>query len=201
MIIVDGTPSKKDLHSFANLEDVLTDLMQEEKMENRVVTDVLVDNEVFSEIYPHQAEDIACNDISSVEVRSMPLGEMAVSMTGELGKVARMMAHGATQVARMLRNAEDTDALELFQDLLDVTRDFMGMISDLRQRYADGQLQDFADVVEKFSDLLSEMGDVMENEDWVLLADLLEYEFVPQCEQWQGMCQVLLAQVRHNLAQ
>ena len=35
------------------------------------------------------------------------------------------------------------------------------------------------------------MSDVLENEDWILLADLLEYEFMPQCEEWQAFSERL----------
>ncbi len=201
MIIVDGARSEKNISAFANLEEILKDVMQDEKMENRVVTDVLVNNEAFSEIYPHQAEDIDSSDITSVEVRSMPISEMAVEMSAEMGKVAQMMEHGARQVSRLFRQAADTDALELFQDLLDVTRDFMNLLSELRNRYAVSGLGDFAEKTEKFSALLSEMGDVLENEDWILLADLLEYEFIPQCEDWRTISENLHVQVSGLLAQ
>ena len=134
MIIVDGCKSDKEISNFANLEEVLTTLMDDEKMDDRVVTDVFVNNESFSEIYPHQAEDVSCDTITSVEVRSVPAAELAVDMSAEMGKVARMMGSGALNVARLFREASDTDALELFQDLLDVTRDFMGMLGVLRER-------------------------------------------------------------------
>ena len=201
MIIIDGAQSEKNITAFANLEELLKDVMQEDNMVNRVVTDVLVNNEAFSEIYPHQAEDIACSDISSIEVRSVPVAEMAVEMSAEMGKVAQMMGHGAREVARLFRAASDTDALELFQDLLDVTRDFMGMLGELRARYTNGTLPDFAEKTEKFSNMLSEMGDVLENEDWILLADLLEYEFIPQCNDWRDTSTVLHKQVVEHMAQ
>lgn len=200
MIIVDGVQSKKSITDFANLEEILKDIMQDKTMENRVVTDVLVNNEAFSEIYPHQAEDIESATITSVEVRSMPLGEMAVEMSAEMGKVAKMMEHGAREVSRLLREASDTDALELFQDLLDVTRDFMGLLGELRNRYSTANLPNFAEKTEKFSNLLSEMSDVLENEDWILLADLLEYEFLPLCEDWRQISESLHAQVSGRTA-
>ncbi|MBO4301712.1 MAG: hypothetical protein J5861_08945 [Desulfovibrio sp.] len=200
MIIVDGNRTEKNIAAFANLEEILKDVMQDETMENRIVTDVLVNNEAFSEIYPHQAEDIESSNITSVEVRSMPVSEMAVEMSAEMGKVANMMEHGARQVSRLFRQAADTDALELFQDLLDVTRDFMGMLGELRNRYATGSLENFTEKTEEFSNLLSEMGDVLENEDWVLLADLLEYEFVPLCEDWHEISENLHLQVSGLLA-
>ena len=201
MIIIDGAQSEKSITAFANLEELLKDVMQEDMMVNRVVTDVLVNNEAFSEIYPHQAEDIDCSDISSIEVRSVPVAEMAVEMSAEMGKVAQMMGHGAREVARLFRAASDTDALELFQDLLDVTRDFMGMLGELRSRYTNGAALDFAQKTEKFSNMLSEMGDVLENEDWILLADLLEYEFIPLCNDWYESSEILHKQVVEHMAQ
>ena len=71
MIIIDGSQSEKSISAFANLEELLKDVMLDDQMTNRVVTDVLVNNEAFSEIYPHQAEDIACSEISSIEVLSL----------------------------------------------------------------------------------------------------------------------------------
>lgn len=201
MIIIDGTECEKNISAFANLEELLKDVMQDDKMTDRVVTDVFVNNESFSEIYPHQAEDIACDEISSIEVRSVPMAEMAVDMSAEMGKVAQMMAQGARQVARLFREASDTDALELFQDLLDVTRDFMGMLGELRAHCTNHGLPDFVEKTEKFSSLLSEMGDVLENEDWILLADLLEYEFIPQCDDWRATSEDLHRQVVEHMAQ
>ena len=201
MIIIDGAQSEKSITAFANLEELLKDVIQDDKMVDRVVTDVLVNNEAFSEIYPHQAEDIACTDISSIEVRSVPVAEMAVEMSAEMGKVAQMMGHGAREVARLFRAASDTDALELFQDLLDVTRDFMGMLGELRARYTNGAVPDFDQKTEKFSNMLSEMGDVLENEDWILLADLLEYEFLPVCNEWGQVSEHLRDQIVRRVAQ
>ena len=201
MIIVDGNKSSKTIATFDNLEQVLTTLMQEESMEGRVITDVLVNNEAFSEIYPHQAEDIACDSISSLEIRSVPSSEMAVDIAGEMDKVARMMGHGAREVSRLFRESSDTDALELFQDLLDVTRDFMNMLGDLRQRYADEEAPEFSEKTEKLSNLLSEMSDALENEDWILLADLLEYEFLPICTDWGQVSERLREKIIKRVAQ
>ena len=201
MIIVDGCKSEKEISNFANLEEVLVDVMDDSKMEGRIVTDVLVNNESFSEIYPHQAEDMSCDSISSVEVRSVPANQMAKDMSAELGKVAMMMVGGAKNVARLFREAADTDALELLQDLLDVTRDFMATAGVLRARYADNLEAEFTVKVEKLGDLLSEMSDVLENEDWILLADLLEYEFIPLCEDWKNLSDKLHLTISAVVAQ
>lgn len=201
MIIIDGCRSEKEISNFANLEEVLADVMADECMDNRVVTDVLVNNENFSEIYPHQAEDMTCDGIESIEVRSVSSQQMSKDISGEMGKVAQLMASGARNVARLFREAADTDALELLQDLLDVTRDFMGMYGVLRARCFGTADPEFSTKADKLGDLLAEMSDVLENEDWILLADLLEYEFLPLCEDWKVLAERLHDEISSAVAQ
>ena len=195
MILIDGHQTGLNVSNFENLEDLLVKVMEEDYLENRVVTDVLVNNEAFSEIYPHQAEDIAVSDISSVEIRTVPVQEMAVNITRELYKVVRLMNEGAKHVAELFRQADDAEALELYQDLLDVTRDFLGMIGVLRDEFSLANHTAFNDTVLEFTDIFSEMVEVMENEDWILLADLIEYEFLPTTEKWKKV----IAQLRDDI--
>lgn len=187
MIIIDGRESGLKISSFANLEELLTAIMQEESMAGRVITDILVNNENFSEIYPHHAEDIGTDTINSLEVRSVEATKMAVDVAAELDKVSRMMENGARNCARLFRDSKDSEALELLQDLLDVTRDFMGTLSHLKDQYLGGADEEFIRKTESLSNLITEMSEVLENEDWILLADLLEFEFVPQCEEWRNV--------------
>ncbi len=201
MIIIDGRQTEMQVANFSNLEEILVNLLENSNLENRVVTDVIVNKEQFSEIYPHQAEDIDSDSIESVEVRSMPVGEMAVSISLEMYKVTQMLSSGAKEVARLFRQADDAEALELFQDLLDVTRDFMGMINALRTEFSLEKSNDFTASTEKLTSLLAEMGEVLENEDWVLLADLLEYEFIPVCDDWTKVIQILREDIRQIVQQ
>ena len=118
MIVIDGRTCDKSVSDFANLEEILKMILNSEEMKDRVITDVLVNGEAFSEIYPHQAEDMDSGSFSSVEVRSVPAGQMALSISAEMEKVATMMAGASREVARLFRDAADSEALDLFQRLL-----------------------------------------------------------------------------------
>ena len=170
--------------------------MQEENyLEDRIVTDVLVNKEPFSEIYPHQAEDVESSEIESVEIVSMPTHEMAVNITRELYKVVTLMDHGARRVAELFRKADDNEALEVYQDLMDVTRDFLGMVGVLRGEFSLKHTPHFNEATEELSSLFTEMLEVIENEDWILLADLLEFEFIPTVDRWKK----IVAQLREDI--
>ncbi|RQD64691.1 MAG: hypothetical protein D5R98_04115 [Desulfonatronovibrio sp. MSAO_Bac4] len=197
MIVIDGKTTDLSVKNFSNLEDLLTNVMEEDTMNQRIVTDVLVDDEAFSEIYPHQSEDIETNDFNKVEIVTMDTTDMAINITRELYKVTTLMTKSATQIAEYFRQADDAEALDMYQDLLEVTRDFLTMVGTLKTEF---RLKDSARMekaVERFSELFSEMIEVQENEDWVLLSDLLEYEFLPLVENWKK----IVAEVREGLRQ
>lgn len=185
MIIIDGNNTDLHIENFANLEEILVRASGDTRLENRVVTDVFLNDKAFSELYPHQAGDIASDAINSVEIRSVPLGEMALNITRELFKVAQIMENGARKVSLLLRESNTEEGIELFQDLLDVTRDFMSMVGVLRSEFGVSGDKTFAGNVEHISNLLGEMTENLENEDWILLADLLEFELIPACENWK----------------
>ena len=187
MIIIDGRPMDMNMAAFSNLEEILVQVIKDDYLEKRVVTDVLLNKEPFNEIYPHQAEDIEVSEIDSLEIQTVPLNEMAGNVAEELHKVLHIMSEGSRQIAQLFRQADDAEALEMLQDLLEVTREFLGMVGLLRYEYTSPGTDSISDRIETISSLLGEMIEVLENEDWILLADLLEYEFLPTVKDWEGV--------------
>jgi hypothetical protein len=195
MIVIDGQESCLDVSHFGNLEELLVKVMEGGTLDNRIVTDVRVNGENFTELYPHQAEDISSAELSRVEIDTVPVAEMAVSMAGELPKVVALMSEGGRRVADLFRQADDAGALELYQDLLDVTRDFLAMVGVLRDGFGLRDDTGFGRAAEEFSSLFSEMLEVLEREDWILLSDLMEYEFLPAVERWKGVADQLRQEI------
>ncbi|CAK7042585.1 MAG: hypothetical protein DELT_02890 [Desulfovibrio sp.] len=189
MIVIDGRQSSMDIGTFANLEELLVKVMEEEVIDGHIVTDVYVNQEAFSEIYPHHAEDIEADEIQSVELRTVSVDEMAGDVTQELFTVIKILQNGAKSVASSLRQADIADGLELLQDLLDVTRNFLGTIGVLHQRFPHQDEAPMHDSTVNLDRLLTEMSEVMNDQDWLLLADLLEYEFLPACNDWDKVLQ------------
>lgn len=201
MIIIDGQRSPLEVHQFENLEQIIEKIMEDRRMHSRIVTDVLVNDEAFSEIYPHQAEDMEASYIKRVEIVSVPASEMAQDITRELYKVVTLMGKAGRQVADLFRQADDDQALELYGDLLDVNRDFLNMVGVLRSEYAADTSEEFEAALSDLSSLFSELIEIQENEDWILLADLLEYEYLPVVEKTKNMVARLRDSVRTTIRQ
>jgi len=195
MIVIDGRSSTMELGNFANLEEVLVKVMEDEVVPGHIVTDVLVNQEAFTEIYPHHAEDIEIDDVQSVEVRTVSMNEMAAEVSKELFTVIRIMQNGAKGVSGHLRQGDVAEGLELLQDLLDVTRHFLATIAVLHQRFPLDNVAVLEDASAVLDKMLSEMCDVMGEQDWLLLADQLEYEFMPSCDEWEQVIGGLAADI------
>ena len=151
------------------------------------VTDVLLDGELFSEIYPHQAEDVDLSGIERIEIKSVSTQQMSEDIIVELSKVIQLMHKGSTLVAELFRQAEDAEALEVYQDLLDVTRQFIAMITLVQEQVTLPNSADFKTSTDDIIELFSEMTEVLANEDWMLMADLLEYEYPIIINKWERM--------------
>ncbi|ADU63051.1 MAG: hypothetical protein KUA35_04995 [Pseudodesulfovibrio sp.] len=196
MIVIDGKQYDIGAVNFQNLEQVFNKVVEDGHLEDRIVTDVLLNNEPFTEIYPHQSEDIEMSEVQSLEIVTMSAGEMAVEVTLELYKVVNIMAEGGKRVAQLFRQADDSEALDTYQDLLDVIRNFLRTIGVLRDEYSLKDNAQYTKAAENLNELFTEMSSVLENEDWILLADLLEYEFLPAVEKWKSVIKNLRDDIR-----
>ncbi len=197
MILIDGQKSDLVIQDYENLEQIITEVVENGHVSERVVTDVLLNSEPFSEIYPHQAEDIEANEISKLEIMTVPVQQMAGDIVNELYKVVKLMASGGREVATLFRQADDAEALETYQDLLDVTRSFITMIGVIREEFSMQNHPSFQAASQELSSLFSEMTEVLTNEDWILLADLLEYEFQPAVAKWEKVIDQLHSDVEN----
>jgi len=195
MIIIDGRQSSMEIGTFANLEEILVKVMEDEVVSDHVVTDVFVNQEAFSEIYPHHAEDVEIDEIQSVEVRTMSMNGMANEVTKELFTVIKIMQSGSKGVANFFRQGDTAEGLEVLQDLLDVTRNFLNTVTVIHQRFPVQDIALYQKIATSLETLLIEMCDVMGEQDWLLLADLLEYEFSPACEEWEEIVNIFAQDV------
>ena len=196
MIIIDGKQYDIGPQNFENLEQVFNKVVEDGHLEDRIVTDVKVNDQPFTEIYPHQAEDIAMSEVDSIEIVTMTTDDMAIEITLELYKVVNLMSEGGKHVAELFRQADDAEALETYQDLIDVIRNFLNMIGVLRDEYSLKDHKEYLSSAEELNTLFMEMSNVLENEDWILLADLIDYEFLPAVEKWKKVIKQLRDDIR-----
>lgn len=184
MIYINGQKSELELNQFANFEEVINAANKCCNDENEIITEVHLNNELFQELYPHQAEDIDINEIEKVEITSVKYVEMASQIVSELYKVTSSMRLAATQASEFLRRGDDADAFATINNMTDVIRNFLNMIFCFQSDFNAPVTNEYMALAEKYNQILMEVNEAMENEDWILVADLLEFEVAPLCSEW-----------------
>lgn len=184
MIYINGQKSELELNQFANFEEVINAANKCCSDENEIITEVHLNNELFQELYPHQAEDIDIDEIEKVEITSVKYVEMASQIVSELFKVTASMRLAAAQASESLRRGDDADAFQTINNMTDVIREFLKMIFCFQSDFNAPITDEYVSLAERYNQILMEVNDAMESEDWILVADLLEFEVAPLCSEW-----------------
>ncbi len=184
MIYINGKVCEWNMNQFNNLEEIIVASFNSVANDNQIITNVILNDEPFSEIYPHQAEDVSVSNIEKLEFFSVDLNHMAESVVEELFKVTKSMSLACTTASTYFRRGDEAEALDMLQDLIEVQRSFLNMVGTLRTDFNIPESDEVNELTNRFSELLSEVINVMDYEDWVLLADFLEFEVAPICNEW-----------------
>jgi hypothetical protein len=111
----------------------------------------------------------------------------------EAAEACTALAGFILQSADHLRSGEIRKGNELLSKVLDDFSLLVSFLEDVRRSspLAEGQRNDSIDALDQESremaDLLNMAVGAQENEDWVYLADILEYEFSQKLGAWDGL--------------
>lgn len=166
------------------------------------------------------ADDVQARDLIMQRVRpltgKLKQAQAALSLAGNAGKVRQRQLREQVarfvgelpvlnaefrQTATLLQTGEELRGLQSFQEAVTKLQDLIAVLQDVQrlsgldfnaERVDDKPL---AHWVQDFLDTLKQVVDTFGNRDFVLLADLLEYEMVPRLERWQRVLQQVQTQL------
>lgn len=196
-ILVDHERVEFEPSKARNLEEVIIKLMADKIQANNVITAVRLNGEFYSEKVPHDASKVPIRDIRTLEIETMSLEEVAWHFLIQSARQLDLLKENAKQVSELFRVADQSEANEQYAAFLESLRLFIQMLNEVQAilnldfapiAYKDGTIET---KVEALLNLIDRMHKVQEEEDWVMLADLLEYELVPLLEEWKSILSLL----------
>jgi len=202
-ILVDQKKVEFDGSQVCNLEEMLVKIMSEHIHSGNVIASVKVNGIAYSEKNPHDAANVLLKEIQSLEIDTMTLEEIAWHFLIKGGEQLNLLIEHVKRVSELFRIADENEANEQYAHLLESLRLFMKMVSEVRGilniefsaiSYQDEPIEIR---IQRLSDLLGQMIQVQEGEDWVMLADLLEYELTPLLSEWKSIL-ILLKERKGN---
>jgi hypothetical protein len=198
-VLVDQRKVQLETSTVRNLEEVLFKLMADEIKKENIITAVIVNGQIYSEKVPHDASRVPIQDIRTLEIQTMSTEEVAWHFLIQSAKQIDRLIENARSVAELFRIADEGEANEEYASFLESLRLFLQMVNEtqailnLPLNRIPFQGEPVEKKIQGLSALIDRMHQVQKDEDWVMLADLLEYELVPALDEWKLILSVLQA--------
>ncbi|RZB34892.1 MAG: hypothetical protein SRB1_00660 [Desulfobacteraceae bacterium Eth-SRB1] len=173
-ILIDGTETTLS-GSFGNLEEVLQEILKNQISEEKIVWTVRLNGENYSEKSPHDARKIRIDDIYTLEIGTTDKTGIGRSFLENSGMIFDNLCKSAEKISGLFRMSDEKEANRHFVKFLESYRDLILMF-----RQGEDILElDSQEKLASLEKIADEIIAAQEKEDWIMLADLLEYELAP----------------------
>ncbi len=176
-----------------NLEQILAEIVASHLPGDRTVTEVLIDGRTYSEESPRDAVNMPSSGIGRLDIMTIPTADLARVMLDAGPGHLDALSEAAVKIAEMFRISDEAEANGQYLVFLQTLQDFFAFLSQVLEAMAvplarlEVEGLSAMAMLKELSELLSEMSDRQDEQDWVLLADLLEYELAPLLGNWKSI--------------
>ncbi|MBC8284042.1 MAG: hypothetical protein H8E32_09530 [Nitrospinae bacterium] len=133
------------------------------------------------------------SDINSLEVELANLKDLVATNLSNALDYLQKLIPGFEQASDLFRTGNEQEANKYYVQILDGMDWFSQVVNIVMQ--SEGEESEFPDTPgenlqsrqTKLTDLMGQMLEANKNQDWVLLADILEYEMVPFYKEWENI--------------
>ncbi len=133
------------------------------------------------------------SDIDSLEVELANLKDLVATNLANALEYLKKLIPGFEQAADLFRAGNEQEANKYYLQILDGIDWFSQVVSvvmnpdESKMELPDADDENLHARQKKLTDLMSQMLEANQNQDWVLLADILEYEMVPFYKDWESI--------------
>jgi len=181
-----------DLSHLRNLEEALLELNEKFIPSGEQLFQVQVNGQFFTERYPRESRYITLGEVSSLDLKTVTDADLARGILSDASHKVETLVLALEKGAALFRLAAEDEANHYFAQVLEALRWMLQtgegacQVLDVDMVHTSSpQIGDVSEFLKRFQDLLDEMLQVYEEEDYILLADLMEYELLPMVQEWQ----------------
>ena len=182
-ISINGAETEESSFQGETLKEVLDEIVKSHS--GTYIRRVWLDGQEVSSSAP----DTLMSAVSSVELLELELADLKDLMANNLSNAKEYLEKlipGFQKAADLFRMGNEQEAHKFYLQILDGI-DWISQVVQtvVNSRNKELEGQDLKDRQERLTCLMTQMLEANQNQDWVLLADLLEYEMIPFYENWQ----------------
>ena len=182
-ISINGAEAEESSFQGETLKEVL-DVILKSRRDSYVRRIWLEGQEVSS-----SAMDTLMTSITSIELLELELAHLGDLLANNLANAKEYLEKlipSFQKAADLFRMGNEQEAHKFYLQILDGIDWFSQVVLNIvKSRGNQVEGQSLGDRQEKLTGLMAQMLEANQNQDWVLMADLLEYEMIPYYEDWQ----------------
>jgi len=182
-ISINGAEAEESSFQGETLKEVL-DVILKSRRDSYVRRIWLEGQEVSS-----STMDTLMTSITSIELLELELAHLGDLLANNLANAKEYLEKlipGFQKAADLFRMGNEQEAHKFYLQILDGIDWFSQVVLNIvKSRGNQVEGQSLGDRQEKLTGLMAQMLEANQNQDWVLMADLLEYEMIPYYEDWQ----------------
>ncbi|MGP0629787.1 hypothetical protein ACTRW9_08765 [Nitrospina sp. 32_T5] len=176
-------------YTQTRLGDLLEHIQKETLNDDQFLFKIRI-NDQSMEFGSNESKEMLLTEIQKLEIETSTMNDMVnENIHNAIGYLERLIP-GLQQVAQMFREGKQQQANQLFMDVVDGIDWFSQLVElvvqarqlDVNNTQYSGKT--LSDRKEKLLQMTQAVLEVHKNQDWIRLADLLEYEFLPYYEDW-----------------
>ena len=202
---IDSVVEKYDRDGESCFGEVMEKLSAEITNRGRVITEIRLNGQPLTggrqvDYYRYPLEQVQTLELTTTDPKSLA-GEALDSAEEHIGMVKK----SALRSAELFRLGDHLEANESYSKLVEGLRWMVKAISALTGMMqidqteisaGDNNLKEYQEKM--LIGIFDLMYDAQKNEDWVGLADILEYELAPALDQWDDISRQLRSSVRDS---
>ena len=182
-ISINGAETEESSFQGETLREVLDEIVKSHQ--GTYIRRVWLDGQEVST----SASDTLMSPVSSIELLELELADLKDLMANNLGNAKEYLEKlipGFQKAADLFRMGNEQEAHKFYLQILDGVDWFSQVVVNIVKSWGkEIEGQSLEDRQETLTGLMAQMLEANQNQDWVLLADLLEYEMAPFYKDWQ----------------
>ncbi len=192
-ITINEQALQADFSNLHNLEEVLVQLNDHHIPPGHQLFQVRLNGEFFSERYPRESRYVELQRVNSLDLKVVPDQDLARLILNEAGFFAATLGLCLERGAVLFRLEDEEEANRYFAQVMEALRWLLKtgeeacQVLGIRLEKLPPQQDSPADILNLLQELLDEMLAAYQAQDYIILADLMEYELKPLVSQWQKL--------------
>lgn len=204
-IIINEEEKNYDTSSFDSLKKLYENLLGEFAAQEYFVTKIKLNGEELSENELQKKGHLPVNDIESLELIILTMPEIALNNINNTMEYLGKLIPAVKNASELFRTKSPEEANKYYLQCIEGLTWFQEVVDNisslLKQELETVDLspKSFEELQKQLLSITKEVSDSQAKKDWVMLADLLEYELTPYLEEWQSVLPLFVRAVQKKI--